>query len=493
MASKRTSDVGGEVNSNSVGANVKILWRGEELDRVHFPVLQVTWSFVGRLRDEAEKNEHQGMMTVDLVSLKQDGIPVFTDDFPKMYREVFVRRFVPCLNEKFNQRDPSKPLSKLPDDIGDSLKLLVICEKLKAAMKEDVKQHIDRLLVRSMEKMNGTRPNEQAAFKVLHATLEMDPVPPRQSLQEKVVTRAMDMLCAQLPASLDALQELIMLASELHRHEMCSRLFRAALEKALETSAKEPVLAMLAQKAVTQQNYEEKNEENNNATDVAREKLQYERERLDAERRELRNEWTKLESAKENHHDGSSQASAKFSTSNNESTSVVSTLMRQGLVMEKVGASSGERVVQLVGETFQWKKVGSKFTSENTVNRTDVVNVKLADVAGKTMILMTRNAGAQTFRFVSEQAAQTVLNYVENWIKSQAPRIPQQMRKQSVALPQIPMQQQPPKESIFHAASKRFPRISMSFSSRRENIQQQLSIPAIPSRKPMDFSFSSTS
>jgi hypothetical protein len=69
-----------------VGANVKILWRGEELERVHFPLLQVPWSFVGRLRDEAEKNEHQGMMTVDLAHLKQDGLPLFAEDFPACFQ-----------------------------------------------------------------------------------------------------------------------------------------------------------------------------------------------------------------------------------------------------------------------------------------------------------------------------------------------------------------------------------------------------------------------
>jgi len=527
----RKSDIGGEVTSSSVGANVKILWREEELERVHFPLLQVPWSFVGRLRDEAEKNEHQGMMTVDLAILRQDGVPLFNDDFPSTFREVFVRRFVPCLNEKFNQRDPSKPLTKLPDEVGAGVRLLVLCERLKAALKQDVKDHLDRQLARS-ERANA-RPAESVPFKIIQASLELDPtVPPRGTLQERVVHHAIEILANQLPESLDALQELVQLACDLGRNEMCTRLFRATAEKALAMAGK---TVTKAKPTVSRQNSAVEDNQNHDdsvlsgdikdkhETSTESRKIEAERQRLslmmkemEQQRREMREEMHRLEQLRSN------VAGAGYSTkkgleladpnlensmseensfNNGQSLPDASRAsylaqdgalaLRQGVVMEKVGRNTGDRIVRVLGDTLEWRKGSGRFTKEHTVFRQDVVSIKVVDPLGKTFLLSTKT-GLLTLRALSEQAAQMFVQAIDAWAKGQqggktkrAPMNPSMamappppMMNPSMALPSH-------QNAANTVTSRRFPRISMSFK-RNAAKNDQLAI-----HRGADYSFTS--
>ena len=63
----RTSDYGGALKPSTVGANVRVLWMDEELERMHFAAIHVPWSFVGTLRDgaaNAGQDQLTGMMEV---------------------------------------------------------------------------------------------------------------------------------------------------------------------------------------------------------------------------------------------------------------------------------------------------------------------------------------------------------------------------------------------------------------------------------------------
>ena len=144
----RTSDYGGALKPSTVGANVRVLWMDEELERMHFAAIHVPWSFVGTLRDGAEKagqDQMTGMMEVDIADLQRDGTPLFEEDFNEVFRGIFVDRFVPCVHEKFNQQG-AKPERLLPEDIGEAFKMLVLCERLKACLRDDVHEHIKTTL-----------------------------------------------------------------------------------------------------------------------------------------------------------------------------------------------------------------------------------------------------------------------------------------------------------------------------------------------------------
>lgn len=526
------------MTSSSVGANVKVFWHSEEWVRLHYAPLQVPWSFVGRLRDEAEKNETGGMMTVDLAALRQDGVPVFNEDFPSVFRGVFVHRFVPCLNEKFNQRDPNKPLTTLPDDVEEAFRLLVLCEKLKAALKQDVKDHLDRLVVRAGER--GLRANEGAPFKIVHATLELDPtVPCRGSLQERVVHRATEMLSAGLPETMDALQELIQLACELGRTEMCTRLFRSAVEKALTMPARTlpvagGVLSAAPTSIKTQQDAEGSDKrryqglEDAKRTEDDRYKVTQEMEALQRAKREFAEERARFEQYKASNngeqqrgsnlfpvaipqrrapeipdHNSTTSEENSFSTHNMSSPGVDqkpvmvsgnvtavngSLALRQGVVLEKVGRNTGDRIVRMVGDVLEWRKGSGRFTKDHTVFRHDVVSVKTVDPSGKTFLLSTRT-GLLTLRALNEPAAQMFVQAIEQWVKgsqAQAPmgrmmatstRLPQpMMAAPSMMAPQFPIGggAAPPPSFI----SRRFPRISMSF--RKPSEETRLAAPMMP-------------
>jgi hypothetical protein len=471
----------------------------------------VPWSFVGRLRDEAEKNEHQGMMTVDLAILRQDGVPLFADDFPNTFREVFVRRFVPCLNEKFNQRDPSKPLTKLPEDVGDAVRLLVLCERLKAALKQDVKDHLDRMLARSER---ASRPAEGAPFKIVQASLELDPtVPPRGTLQERVVHHAIEMLASQLPESLDALQELVQLACELQRHEMCIRLFRATSEKALVMagktvkSRKDIRQATAAEEVATADDsvlsgiteVKDKLEHGFDARKLEneRQKIYQERERLEQDKREFREERARLEAYKASVQ-GAAYASRKtamepiadnisneensFNNGQDQGPSAQigqdgALALRQGVILEKIGRNTGDRIVRMVGDTLEWRKGNGRFTKEHTVFRHDVVSIKIVDAAGRTFLLSTKT-GLLTLRALSEPAANLFVQAIDSWVKGQGAKM-----KRAPAPPSMSMN-----PTATHLGStvmgtnmtmntntitsRRFPRISMSFKRQSKNENQ---------------------
>jgi len=531
MPGPRKSDIGGEVTSSSVGANVKILWREEELERVHFPLLQVPWSFVGRLRDEAEKNEHQGMMTVDLAILRQDGVPLFTDDFPATFREVFVRRFVPCLNEKFNQRDPSKPLTKLPEDVGDSVRLLVICERLKGALKQDVKDHLDRLLIRAEKLDRPARQNEGAPFKIVQASLELDhTVPPRGTLQERVVQHAIDILAGQLPESLDAIQELVQLACELQRHEMCIRLFRATAEKSLQMAGKTVPSRGGKDKSYSKlptaveedvngdesindpvSDIKDKYEaiQESKKIEMERARLSQMMDKLEQQKKETREEISRLEHLRATMNNGtyvsgtviSSRRGQEMMEAQENNSSEENVLdngqevnrtsmgqdgilaLRQGVLLEKVGKNTGDRIVRMAGDVLEWRKGSGRFTKEHTVFRQDVVNVKVVDAAGRTFLLSTRT-GLLTLRALSEQGAQMFVQAIEAWVKGQGMKL-----KQIPMAPMLAAQQSmhmPSTSTVVN--SRRFPRISVSF--KRQPKPDALTL-ATYGRGGADFSFAS--
>jgi len=448
------------------------------------------------------------MMVVDMANLKADGVFLFTEDnFNAKFREVCVRRFVPLMNERFNY--PNQPLTRLPEDVGDSLRLLVLCERLKAVLKEDVKQHLDKLVAKSANSATPVRPNEGAPFKILHASLELDTtIPPRGSLQERVVHRALDTLSSSLPESLDAIEELVRFACELGRHEMAARLFRSAAEKALAQAgirvggtSKTPSARAIDELAHDDQ-FESPREalergETLQQVKAERAKLQALAESIERQRQELREERAKFDGLKGLR---SENASPNFSTSSiigaASSTAAAAEFgaiaLAQGMVMDKVGTNSGERIVRLAGDVLEWRKGSGRFSKENAVARGDVVSVKVVDPGqGKTFLLSTKT-GLLTLRTSSDACTDLLVAALDKWIAAQ-PKL-----KKAPAIPSPVNMISGPKQTAAAAdtsgetsfVARRFPRISMSF--KRGSFRQNASEVVTHQPGKNDYSFVST-
>jgi len=460
-------------------------------------------------------------MTVDLAILRQDGVPLFNDDFNAMFREVFVRRFIPCLNEKFNQRDPSKPLTKLPEDVGDGVRLLVLCERLKAALKQDVKDHLDRQLSRSER---SSRPAEAAPFKIVQASLELDStVPPRGSLQERVVNHAIEMMASQLPESLDALQELCQMACDLGRGEMCMKLFRATAEKALAMAGKvapkgpKPPARQISGGLDDAANPEDSvlsglndlkidNSQEMRKLEVERARLEKLARDLEREKRELREEAARMEYSRANQAAATTPYASRrgqemtMEPMDNEYSEENSfnngqqdqgrlagiaqdgaLALRQGVVLEKVGRNTGDRIVRISGDTLEWRRGNGRFTKEHQVLRNDVVSIKVVDATGRTFLLSTKT-GLLTLRALSEPAANLFVQALEAWARGNGSRLKRAPMTPSIAAPMAgPAMMNTAAPSMIAPAtntitSRRFPRISMSFKRPGTKTDNQLAI-----------------
>ncbi|KAH9257047.1 hypothetical protein BASA81_004868 [Batrachochytrium salamandrivorans] len=420
----------------SVGANVMIYFKDELLAKVHILQLQVAWSAVGELYQEAAAKESQGIMTVDIAQMKRDGKFLFDDNFSVYYKDVFTKRFIPCLVEMFHQ----KPLTNLPSDPIEALRLLVLCERLGAAMKQNSKTHLEQLLDRSVALDENRNANESMPFRMFQASMDLDLIaPPRSSLQELVVNRSLEMLITRLPESLDALGELHMIASEMHRHYMCNRLFMATSKRSQEFNS----LNRIQGGGTTAGKREaEKNDENAQRNAEERERLRVEREALGAERERLRVEVSKWEAAKQqqaraqvsprNGGGGGSQENSFAVNStfrsngaaggrgecNNGNEGVNGVLaMRQGLILFKIGRQSGNRIVRINGDTLEWRKEYGSYTRDHSVSQRDVINVKTTEQHSFSIV---HKAGILTFRALNDQAAALFAQAVDHWMRGRS-------------------------------------------------------------------------
>lgn len=510
----RKSDVGGEVSSHSVGANVRILWNGEELIRVHFASIHVPWSLVGRIRDEAEKNEANGMMTVELADLKSQGRSVFGEDFNEKFRGVLVRRFFPCVNEKFNARGDDR-LSRLPEDVSDSFILLVLAERLKSTIKEDVKNHLDEL-VRATPPGGSKRPTETAVYQIVHSSILLNDPAPKGSLQEKVAQRSLELLAKGLPDTLNALHELLQLCCDRGRHEIAGQIFKISVSEALNLGGNDNVLrppqgAQNDTKSSDQVNQNAHfqtptrasmlheirrgsmtdSKINSNAyvpEGVPRLKDHYEHI-TDQKRREMESkedsgsqklivherQTTEMEDGSMKHRKAFNSEGPKHAkdqglnislmdensiiSENNGNISLVengkSTGMlafNQGIVLEKVCKNKGERIIRIQGDTMEWRKPTGRWAPQRRINRADVVNVKVVDPTHRTFLVSTRT-GLLTLRAISEESCSKWVATIQHWVKSTPLKTVQQRRLEDAGTTPTSPQ---------NRSSKRFSRLSLS-------------------------------
>lgn len=167
--------------------------------------------------------------------------------------------------------------------------------------------------------------------------------------------------------------------------------------------------------------------------------------------------------------------------------------LRQGIVLEKVGRNTGERIVRMVGDTLEWRKGSGRFTKEHTVLRQDVVSIKVVDPLGKTFLLSTKT-GLLTLRALNEQAASMLVQAIDSWAKNQqgnklkrAPITPSMAVPHTVHTMAPMIQAQPSMINGGGAAtSRRFPRISMSFKRPGTSRGDQLAV-----HRGADYSFTS--
>lgn len=423
-----------ESTAPSVGANVMIYFKDELLAKVHILQLSVAWSAVSELYQEAAGKESQGIMTVDVAHMKRDGQLLFDDNFSVYYKDVFTKRFIPCLHEMFHQ----KPLTNLPSDSTEALRLLVLCERLGAVMKQNAKTHLEQLLDRSVALDENRNANESMPFRLFQGSMDLDLIaPPRSSLQELVVNRSLEMLIHRLPESLDALGELHMIASEMHRHYMCNRLFMATSKRSQEVNSLNRIQGGGGTAAGKRE--AEKNDENAQRNAEERERLRLEREALDAERERLRVESIKLEVAKQQQAkahasprngngagsqensfaaNGTFRANGAAGGGGNSNDGVSGVLaLRQGLILFKIGRQSGNRIVRLNGDTLEWRKEYGSFTRDRSVSQRDVISVRVLD---QHCFAVAYNGGTLQFRALSEQAAGLFTQAVDHWMRGRS-------------------------------------------------------------------------
>jgi len=341
------------------------------------------------------------------------------------------------------------------------------------------------------------------------------------------------MLASMLPDSMDAIQELVQGCCELNRNEMCARLFRVSIEKTIagniralkqQSSSKAVHTAEADDSMNMEAKYEEKRDHKERERIASeRDRLMQEREKIEIERRELRQEFARLEQMKgsmNNYAVGTTSTKRDFqmadpgldnsiseenSFNNGQDTGKSASVMaqhgalalRQGVVFEKVGKNTGERIVRISGDVLEWRKGAGRFTKEHTVNRQDVVNIKIVDPQGKTFLVSTKT-GLLTLRALSEPAANLFVQAIDIWVKGQQGKLIKRapLPPSSISIPAQPTMTASTAVNN-QTISRRFPRISMSFSKRPSKAENQLGIPLAglanplpPSRGVPDFSFS---
>jgi len=316
----------------------------------------------------------------------------------------------------------------------------------------------------------------------------------------------------------------------LQRHEMCIRLFRATAEKSLQMAGKTVPSRGGKDKSYSKlptaveedvngdesindpvSDIKDKYEaiQESKKIEMERARLSQMMDKLEQQKKETREEISRLEHLRATMNNGtyvsgtviSSRRGQEMMEAQENNSSEENVLdngqevnrtsmgqdgilaLRQGVLLEKVGKNTGDRIVRMAGDVLEWRKGSGRFTKEHTVFRQDVVNVKVVDAAGRTFLLSTRT-GLLTLRALSEQGAQMFVQAIEAWVKGQGMKL-----KQIPMAPMLAAQQSmhmPSTSTVVN--SRRFPRISVSF--KRQPKPDALTL-ATYGRGGADFSFAS--
>ena len=404
----RTSDYGGALKPSTVGANVRVLWMDEELERMHFAAIHVPWSFVGTLRDGAERagsDQMTGMMEVDIADLQRGGKPLFEEDFNEVFRDIFVNRFVPCVHEKFNMKG-EKPQALLPEDIGQAFKMLVLCERLKAALRDDVYGHIKETL--EMDKPPPQAGDaaipfsfamETAAFALVQTSLSFADRAPQGSLQETVIEQAVTILVDLLPHSLPALQNLVSEASEHGRPDMAVQLFKDTTERTL---------------SIGNMHFQDERERAENFVNEIKARYDARRDanHLDVFARHLVSATSRCKEAYDS-----------WSAQRERSSAGVA--LKQGVLLEKACSPGGDRIVRVFGNRFEWRKLAKK-NWESTPAKAEkylirkeeitMIGMKNTDRSGRTFEIVGRGSvRSVSFRASDPQSCRHIVETLKMW------------------------------------------------------------------------------
>eukprot|EP00516_Mucochytrium_quahogii_P006670 CAMPEP_0203755946 /NCGR_PEP_ID=MMETSP0098-20131031/9283_1 /ASSEMBLY_ACC=CAM_ASM_000208 /TAXON_ID=96639 /ORGANISM=" , Strain NY0313808BC1" /LENGTH=717 /DNA_ID=CAMNT_0050647593 /DNA_START=248 /DNA_END=2398 /DNA_ORIENTATION=- len=395
ISQTRYDGVGGTVTADSVGANVRVVWKKKEYARLHFAAIHVPWSCVTRLRDVAEVNcTKSEMMVVDIAKLcreeeNEENVILFQENFDSVFGRIFTRYFIPLLHEKFNGKG-TVSTEYFPDDIEDGFVLLVLAERLGAVLKEDIYTHLQNILNASQREDNALGNN---SFKLINTSIAFSSPPPRETYQAIITSEAIESLINAIPTSLKALEVLVENCCFRSRPDLAAELFRRSTLYSLAISEKS-----------SRKNLED-----------AKSYFSALEERLNVKEREQ----SQLSLFASLMTGASETIKTSYENSlQNQSEAVVGAGFKQGMVLHKVGmgASGGTRVVRCLNEFIEWKKVGKR-EALKSIPRTSIVAISAveSDSTKRTFRISSSKDGLITFRADSEAIRDQCVQSLQRW------------------------------------------------------------------------------
>lgn len=456
---RQTYGTDGTLKPNSIGSNVRVFWKGLEIERIHYAALHVPWSYVGVLRDEAANgNQEGGFLHVNLDQIADDegdeGV-LFPEDFNSIFEAVFREHFVPLVHEQFNLKG-ARP-DGLPSDISDCFKLLVIAERLNAKLMEVVFDHMAHAIENCSD---PERPSQGISYKLVKISLGFCKRPRPASRQTKIVQKAIESLVSQIPQSLPALEDLIKLSAENQRADMAVWLFRHT---------------------------------NAHYTDVA--KLNEEM-LWDSTQDYVGELKAKLEETKSSNHLDllvnfmSSYKQQALSPTSETCVAQAGAGFNQGIILEKIvqGLSTGPRVVRCCGNFLQWTKPWKTAfrVPDKHIKRENIVSVDLEenDVLRRTIRIVTnRHPIYLSFRASDTETCLACLAALRQWLGrtyvQELPEEPIQVPVQ-IGAPPPPPPFIPEKPEYLKGAE-----LADREEAEQERINSEMRMQAIPPPPPM--------
>jgi len=215
------------LQADSIGANVRILCHGRDLSRMHWAAIAVPWSGVKVFKEYAEKSNYdRNSLTpspIDIGKLvSPKGLVLFQEDFEKVFGAIFKNCFVPVVHAKFNGQGEI-PADMLPKSVDVAFKLLVIAERLSAAIENDLHKHLMMLI---HETTADDLPLASVSYTLINTSLSFSRSPDKGTLQFNIIHEAIDTLVKLAPLSIPALEDLVQKCCINQRPDLAATLFQ---------------------------------------------------------------------------------------------------------------------------------------------------------------------------------------------------------------------------------------------------------------------------